>query len=107
MSTPSDRLLDSVTKNNLWLYILSLLLKKEMYPYEIRKEIKKAFGFEPGNVTAYFVLYRLEKSGYVKTGKTLKEGGPERSYYKITDKGKEELKKGKEILRKITEGKMI
>ena len=107
MSLPSERLLDSVTKNNLWIYILSLLSKKEMYPYEIRKEIKKVFGFEPGNVTAYFVLYRLEKSGHVKSGKIIKEGGPERKYYKITEKGKEELKKGKEILRKIIEEKMI
>jgi DNA-binding PadR family transcriptional regulator len=107
MSTPSQRLIDSVTKNNLWIYILSLLSKKEMYPYEIRKEIKKVFGFEPGTVTAYFVLYRLEKSGFVKSGKILKECGPERKYYKITDRGKEELKKGKNILKKIIEEKMI
>lgn len=107
MVTPSERLLNSITKDNLWLYILSMLLKKDMYPYEIRQEVKKTFGFEPGNVTAYFVLYRLERSGHVKTGKTLKEGGPERMYYRITDKGKEELKKGKEILRKIIGQKMI
>ncbi|NIO44627.1 MAG: PadR family transcriptional regulator [Candidatus Aenigmarchaeota archaeon] len=107
MVKPSQRLLDSVTKNNLWFYILSLLSKKDMYPYEIRDKIKKIFGFEPGNVTAYFVLYRLEKSGYVKSGKTLKKGGPERKYYKITEKGKNELKKGKEILRKTIEKRMI
>ena len=107
MVVPSERLLDSVTKNNLWFYILSLLLKRELYPYEIRKEIKDVFGFEPGNVTAYFVLYRLEKEGYVKSGKTLKKGGPERKYYKITEKGKEELKKGREILKSVMEQKMI
>lgn len=107
MTTPSQRLIDSITKNNLWLYILSLLSKKDMYPYEIRKEIKKVFGFEPGNVTAYFVLYRLEKAGYVKSGKILKKVGPERKYYKITKQGKEELKQGKDILKKIILEKMI
>ena len=103
MREPSERLSDSITKDNLWLYILILLSKKEMYPYEIKKEIKKSFGFEPGNVTAYFVLHRLENSGYVKSGKEIKKGGPQRKYYIITQKGREELKKGKEILKKFKE----
>ncbi len=107
MVIPSQRLLNSVTKDNLWFYILTLLSKREMYPYEIRKEIKKTFGFEPGSVTAYFVLYRLERAGYVKSGKKIKKGGPERKYYKITKKGKIELKKGKKILREILRKKMI
>ena len=101
MRKPSERLSDSMTKDNLWLYILILLSKKEMYPYELRKEIKKKFNFESGNVTAYFVLHRLEDSGYVKSGKKIKQGGPERKYYKITKKGKDELRKGKLILKKF------
>jgi DNA-binding PadR family transcriptional regulator len=101
MSMPSDRLLDSITKDNLWFYILSLLMKKKMYPYEIRREINKEFGFNPGFVTAYVVLYKLEKDGYVKSGEKMKMGGPERKYYKITSNGKEELKRGKIIFRKI------
>ena len=101
MRKPSERLSDSITKDNLWFYILSLLSKREMYPYEIKKQIKKSFKFEPGNVTAYLVLHRLENSGYVKSGKKIKHGGPERKYYKITEKGRQELKKGKTILRKV------
>jgi len=101
MRKPSQRLSDSLTKDNLWLYILSLLSKKQMYPYEIRKEIKKVFDFEPGNVTAYFVLHRLENSGYAKSGKKIRKGGPDRKYYKITEKGRQELKKGKAFLRKF------
>jgi len=101
MRKPSERLSDSITKDNLWLYILILLSKKEMYPYELRKEIKKKFNFEPGNVTAYFVLHRLEDSGYVKSRKKMKKNDPERKYFKNTKKGKDELKKGKLILKKF------
>jgi len=107
MKEPSTRLLDSITKDNLWIYILSLLMKKEMYPYEIRREITKVFGFNPGVVTAYVVLYKLEKDGYVKSGEKMKIGGPERKYYKITTKGKEELKKGKIIFKKLSNNKLI
>lgn len=101
MREPSNRLLDSITRDNLWFYILSLLVKKKMYPYEIRREVNKEFGFNSGFVTAYVVLYKLEKDGYVKSGEKMKMGGPERKYYKITSKGKEELKKGKILIRKL------
>ena len=104
MKEPSDRLLDSLTKNNLWFYILTLLAKRKMYPYEIRREINKKFEFNSGFVTAYVVLYKLEKDGYVRSGEKLKVGGPERKYYNITSKGREELKKGKAIFRKILNG---
>jgi PadR family transcriptional regulator PadR len=104
MVKPSDRLLNSVTKDNLWFYILSLLSKKDMYPYEIRKEVNKIFGFKPGVVTAYYVLYKLENDGFVKSGKKIKLIGPERKYYKITKKGRTELKNGKKLFFKILKG---
>jgi len=107
MKEPSTRLLDSLTKDNLWIYILYLLVKKEMYPYEIRREITKVFGFNPGTVTAYVVLYKLEKDGYVRYGETKKISGPERKYYKITIKGRNELKNGKRIFRDMLKNKMI
>ncbi len=107
MRGPSQRLFNSLTKDNLWFYVLSLLSKKQIYPYEMRKEINKSFGFEPGNVTAYLVLGRLELADYVKSGKKLRVGGPDRKYYKITEKGKQELKTGKLFLRKFIKEKMI
>lgn len=103
MKTPSERLENSLTKDNLWLYILSLLRKGEMYPYEIRKEIKREFGFRPGNVTAYIVLRKLLSGGFVEKGRKEKEKGPERGYYRITRKGKEELAKGKRIYKEMAE----
>ncbi|MCK4335893.1 MAG: PadR family transcriptional regulator [Candidatus Aenigmarchaeota archaeon] len=91
--SPFERFKKSLTKDNLWIYILTLLKDGELYPYEIRNKIEKEFNFKPGNVTAYIVLKKLKIGGYVDISKTKKEQGPERTYYKITEKGKEELRK--------------
>ncbi|MHA2102495.1 MAG: PadR family transcriptional regulator [Candidatus Hodarchaeales archaeon] len=101
MDTPSEHFEKSITKNNLWLYILTLLLKKELYPYEIRKAIKEQFNFSPGNVTAYIVLKKLRSGGYVGILKKDQGKGPERTFYKITEKGIEELRKAKAIYKKM------
>ncbi len=93
MRSPFERFQKSITKDNLWIYVLTLLKKGEMYPYEIRREVKERFGFMPGNVTAYIVLKKLEAGGYVKKSKTERVGGPVRGYYRITEKGGKELKK--------------
>jgi PadR family transcriptional regulator PadR len=98
---PSERLEKSVTKDNLWIYILALLRKREMYPYEIRKEIKKNFGFSPGNVTAYIVLKRLQAGGYVRVFRKSRDKGPEKTYYGITSKGESELSAAKRIFKSI------
>lgn len=100
MRTPLQRLRDSITKDNLWLYILSLLSERDMYPYEIGKEIEKNFEFKPGSVTAYLVLRKLERDNYVRLSEKLAKGGPERKYYKITEKGLNELEKGKMEIKK-------
>ncbi len=99
MRSPFERFQKSITKDNLWIYVLTLLKKGEMYPYEIRREVKECFGFMPGNVTAYIVLKKLEAGGYVKKSKTEKGGGPLRGYYRITERGKEELKKAVKFYR--------
>jgi DNA-binding PadR family transcriptional regulator len=93
---PFDRLQKSNTKENLWIYILSLLKERELYGWEIRSLIEKNFNFRPGLITPYRVLYRLEGDGFVKSG--LKE---RRRIYKITKKGEEELKKAKNFYREI------
>ena len=93
---PFDHLQKSNTKENLWIYILSLLKKGEIYGWEIRSLIEKNFNFRPGLITPYRVLYRLEADGFVKS--ELKE---RRRVYKITKKGEEELKKAKNFYRQI------
>ena len=85
---PFERLEKLNTIDNLWLYILSLLKKKETYGWELPSLIEKKFNFRPGKITPYRVLYRLEKEGFVKS--ELKQ---RRRIYKITEKGVKELKK--------------
>jgi DNA-binding PadR family transcriptional regulator len=94
-----ERLVKKITVENLWLYILSLLKDAPKYGYEIRKLIQERFGFKPGTVTAYIVLYKLVKGGYISLKEERKsEKGPTRKYYEITEEGKKLLAKGEEFL---------
>jgi DNA-binding PadR family transcriptional regulator len=94
-----ERLVKKMTVENLWLYILSLLKDKPKYGYEIRKLIQEKYGFKPGAVTAYVVLYKLVKGGYISLKEEKKEGkGPARKYYEITDEGRKLLLKGEKFL---------
>ena len=51
-----ERLKEKLTKENLWLYILTLLKGGPLYAYEIRSKISKSFSFEPAMITIYVVL---------------------------------------------------
>jgi DNA-binding PadR family transcriptional regulator len=88
-----DRLKDKVQKENLWFFILILLSQKERYGFELRKLINERFGFWSGNVTAYRVLYDLEKAKLVKA-----EMKDRRRYYVITDQGRAEMEEAKSYL---------
>lgn len=101
MRTPSQRLRISLEKENLWLHILPELAKGRSYAYGIKKDLEKA-GIKTGLITVYSVLYKLELGGFIKSdGMSEGEGGPKRKYYEITAKGKEELAKGKNIIKDI------
>ncbi|MEM0440119.1 MAG: PadR family transcriptional regulator [Candidatus Caldarchaeum sp.] len=94
-----ERLVRKLTQENLWLYILTLLNRKPLYGYEVRKLIEKEFGFRPGQVTSYVVLYRLEKSGLIKVVDESKGSrGPARKYYAITPQGQTVLQKAKKFI---------
>lgn len=93
---PIERLKKKVLKENLWVFIFKLLKEKDEYAYELRKRIKRKFGFLAGNVTGYKVLYLLEKDGYVKS---YVKG--RRKYYKLTKKGLKQLNKAKGFLKKV------
>jgi len=94
METPSERLKRKIMIENLWLFILSLLKERPLYGSEIRKAVKTRFGFWTGNVTSYKVLYSLQKRGYV-----LRQNKGKRKYYSITEKGRAELRKAREMLK--------
>jgi DNA-binding PadR family transcriptional regulator len=84
---PLSRLAELNTKDCLWVYILRILQDGPVHAYVIRKEIVKRFGFEPGTVTAYKVLYLLSKSGYVK-----KAISGRQKVYSLTPAGRKALR---------------
>jgi PadR family transcriptional regulator PadR len=99
MTMAYERLVRKLTHENLWLYILTLLSKRPLYGYEIRALIEKEFGFKPGEVTSYVVLYRLERAGLIQVAEESRGSrGPARRYYTLTPKGRETLKKAKMFL---------
>ncbi len=93
---PNERLQKSNTVENLWIYILFLLKKRKVYAWEIPAIIEREFGFKPGKITPYRVLYRLEKEEFVKS--EIKE---RRRVYQITGKGERELKKARKFYQAI------
>lgn len=72
--------------------IVSVLLKEDLYGYEIAKRIKEMsrINFEMKETTLYVSLKRLEKKGYLIGYWNDNEGtgGGRRRYYHVSDEGK-------------------
>lgn len=77
----------------LWVFILSILKKEPCHAYVLRSKIEEKFGFLPGNVSAYVVLYKLEARGFVSTKK---DGN--KIVYSITSDGQKLLEMAKQAL---------
>lgn len=75
--------------------VLSILRGGESYGYEIIQKVKELSGgeLEWADGMLYPVLHRLEKDGLVSTQWKLSTEGRRRKYYRLTDLGREELKK--------------
>jgi len=91
-----SRLKTKVQKENLWFFILVLLSSQERYGFELRHLVNEKFGFWSGNVTAYRVLYDLEKARLVKA-----EVKERRKYYRITELGRTELEEARSYLKAL------
>ena len=84
---PLNRLKKLNTRDCLWLYVLRILKDEPMHAYHIRSEIEKRYGFKPGNVTSYKVIYLLNRSGFVT-----KKEEERKIIYEITERGQNALK---------------
>ncbi len=97
---PLNRFIETVTGGNLWIYILSLGIEREIQEKEVSGLIFDKFGFLPSELLIKTVLFRLRSQGYVKGEKYKGEKA-----FSTTDKGKEELRKMKkfteELLQKL------
>jgi len=81
-----------LTVENLWLYVVAVLLEGPRYGYELVEEIGRRFGFKPSRITCYVVLYRLEGEGLIRSsGVRRSPTGGARVYYEVTEKGKEQF----------------
>ena len=74
--------------------ILTLLTRKQMYGYEIIKELEFTSGglFELREGTLYPILHSLEAEGHVRAEWVGEEGTRQRKYYSITKTGRSLLK---------------
>jgi PadR family transcriptional regulator, regulatory protein PadR len=82
-----------LVKGSTSLLLLQLLEERDMYGYELVKELESRseneFSVKEG--TLYPALHKLEKQEYIECYWREQEKGPARKYYHITDAGKEML----------------
>ena len=73
--------------------ILAILREGESYGYAIIKRVAELSGGELQwtDGMLYPVLHRLERNGLVKASWGRSESGRRRKYYRLTDRGEEEL----------------
>jgi len=93
---PLRRLKELNTTDCLWIYILRILRDDPSHAYTIRQEIKSRYGFLPGIMTAYKVLYLLHRKGYVS-----RKVRGRRRVYSLTPRGKRELEKAREFYKQM------
>lgn len=90
-----NRLVNKLTKEMLWIYILRLLQERPHYGYEIKKLVTKRFGFSPATVSGYAIIYRLMKDGLIREETSTESP---RKYYGITEKGRQAMIEAKRFL---------
>lgn len=89
-------------KGLLDLCVLSFLMDKDMYGYEIVQNISKSIEVSEG--TIYPILRRLSKEGFFETYIVESNEGPARKYYRITVSGMEYYKNQVESWEKLKTG---
>ncbi|MDQ0089538.1 DNA-binding PadR family transcriptional regulator [Paenibacillus anaericanus] len=81
-------------KGSTVILLLTVLNKKEMYGYELIKEIEQSsegvFSMKEG--TLYPILHMMEAEGWLDAYWSTHDGR-KRKYYRITDNGREQLRK--------------
>jgi PadR family transcriptional regulator PadR len=94
-----EHLRSSLTKGNLWLYVLAELEAGDATPGELRTKVEEKHGFAPAAITFYSVVYRLRREGLVR-----RTSDSFRSAYAITPQGKAELAKAVEYIDAVRQG---
>lgn len=71
--------------------ILCLLLERDSYCYELSKEIRKHTEekYIIKETTLYSAVARLESNGFISSYDVISESGKKRTYYSITQAGRD------------------
>lgn len=78
------RLVKKLTVENLWLYIVKILMEegRPLRAYDIKVRLREKFSIDPPAVTVYTVVYRMSRDGLLsrrqENGETL---------YSVTERG--------------------
>jgi len=93
-SKPMQRLADSISYANIWVWALALIKRQKMHAYTLNGKIEEEFGFKPGRIMMYVVLYKLENEGLLAS-----KISKRRKYYVLTAKGRKELDAARKLFR--------
>lgn len=92
-SKPMQRLFGSLSYSNIWVWALALIKKRRMHAYTLNEKMQEKFGFRPGRIMVYVVLYKLEREGLLAS-----KAFGRRKYYVLTAKGRKELAAARKLL---------
>ena len=73
--------------------VMEVIKEEAIYGYELSQKLQQVGLHDISDGTIYPVLLRLQKNGFIKGEMKPSPTGPNRKYYYLTDKGKEELEK--------------
>ena len=73
--------------------VLEIISHEEIYGYEITRRLNTLGFTDVVDGTVYTILVRLEKNKLVETTKKPSDMGPPRKFFKLNDRGREELRK--------------
>jgi len=82
-------------KGVLELCVLSMLSRKDRYGYDISEYLSRHIDISDG--TVYPILRKLKSDGLVTTYLVEDSGGPPRKYYCLSDLGKSEYERAKDM----------
>jgi len=92
-----ERLKKKITIENLWMYIIRILMEQEpLKAYDIKVLLREKYGIKPATVTVYSVVYRMARDNLIKPVKVSGE-----TRYRVTEQGISALKKAIELLEEI------
>ncbi len=94
-----DRLRRKITVENLWIYIVKILLDEPgLKAYDVKKRLRDKYGIKPATVTVYTALYKMTRERLIEA---YSDDGDKR--YRVTEKGAAALEEARKILREALE----